>query len=147
MTLHDIASGGSLSTRDFYETIRLANGREETPDVVLCLEVAPRPWGRLETTPHQLWNVFLNDQEFVSRHRDPEHAACRELAANGILGKALFVHRASGMPGMLMDIERAAKFAVVDDDKEGLRTVRYVPFDRARVAPAADRALEAGEAH
>lgn len=133
MNMEDSASGGSLSTADYYDTIRLMDGREERPDVVLWLEVAAKPWGRLETTPHQLWNVFRGDMVLVSRHRDPEHAACRALLATGVTGEALFVHRSSGMPGMMMNIERAAMFSTIDDDAVGLRTIRYVPFDRDRV--------------
>ena len=73
----------------------------------------------------------------MKRHRDPEHAACRALRAMGITGRALFVHKDSGMPGLSMNIERAADFATVEDAKSGLRTIRYVPFARDGVTPPA----------
>jgi hypothetical protein len=122
----------SRATLERYATVQLAGGRVARPDMLAWLEVAPKPWGRLGTTPHQLWNVSLMGGELlVRRHRDPSHEACRELLARGVIGIVAFVHT-DGVIGLVMDIERAAKFSSHEDDA-GIRLRKYVPFDRSRV--------------
>lgn len=123
----------SRATLERYATIPLAGGRVARPDVLVWLEVASRPWGRLETTPHQLWNAFLDGSPLVMRHRDPEHESCRELLARGVTGTVAFIHKSTGQPGMVMDIEQAAKLSTTETDTAGLRTAKYVPFNRDRV--------------
>ena len=127
-----ITSRPSRATLERYSAIELAGGRIARPDVLVWLSVAKRPWGRLGTTPHQLWDAFLGGSDrLVYRHRDPTHESCRELVAKGLTGTVAFIH-SDGTVGMVMDIERGAKLATFEDDA-GIRTRKYVPFDRNRV--------------
>lgn len=76
------------------------------------------------------WDVLFNGDLLISRHHDPEHAACRALLARGLTGKVAFVHT-NGMAGMTMDIEKGAGLTVSENEHHGPYFTQYQPFNRA----------------
>lgn len=73
------------------------------------------------------WSAVMGGERLVHRHPDICHASCRALLARGITGLATFVHRASGTPGVTMDIETGARWIVSEDDR-GMRLRPYRPW-------------------
>jgi hypothetical protein len=72
------------------------------------------------------YSVLFDGELLVERSRDPECDAARALLARGITGKLTLCDGKTGVPRMVIDIERAARFAV----KEGpcvLPVTRAVP--------------------
>jgi len=78
--------------------------------------------------------------------RDPERTLCRTLVAAGYSGPLLLRDGTTGRPRVLIrDIERAARWTVVEGDHDGLRLVPYrpLPVDLPR-APARVPPISAG---
>ncbi len=73
----------------------------------------------------------------VERSRDPECDAARALLAKGITGKLCLCDGKTGVPRIVIDIEKAAKLTVRED---GLRFVRWTSFPSDG---AEDRRVEA----
>jgi len=77
------------------------------------------------------WIAWFGDRLLVEGSRDPEHDACRTLLDMGITGKVAFRHKGSPHPSMSMDIEKAAKLAVRENDHR-FKLVKYEPLSRDR---------------
>ena len=83
-----------------------------------------------------LYSVIYDGELLVDRSRDPECDAARALLAKGITGKLTLCDGKTGVPRIVIDIEKAAKLTVRE---EGLRFVRWTPFP----SPSEDRRVEA----
>lgn len=96
----------------------------EKPDAICVLRSEHRHGGR--RGEDQQWTVIYEGCPIVSGARDPEHTACRALRAMGVTGSVLFVHEATGTPGLRLKINTGAALTTVEGDR-GLRTQKYVP--------------------
>jgi hypothetical protein len=85
----------------------------------------------------QKWSSSLDGVPLVTRHRDIEHASCRALVKLGRRGRVEFIHAASGVVGISMNIERGAGLSTSEDDR-GLRTVKYTAFPDTRLRKEGD---------
>lgn len=74
-----------------------------------------------------LHDVEMDGETIVNRSRTPEHDFARVLLARGVTGKVQLVDP-DGSPRMVVDVERMAPWTVVEDDRRGLRLVRWKPF-------------------
>lgn len=92
----------------------------------------------------QKWSSSLDGVPLVTRHRDIEHASCRALVKLGRRGRVEFIHAASGVVGISMDIERGAGLSTVEDDR-GLRTIKYSAFPVHGLREEADPDLPGSE--
>ena len=68
----------------------------------------------------QKYAVLWHGEVIVYASYDPEHDAARVLLARGITGTMRTVDEA-GAVRMLLDIEKAAKLTVIEEDSRGLR--------------------------
>lgn len=75
-------------------------------------------------------------QVLLASARDPEHEAARALLARGITGKCRTLDHLTGAHRMTLDIERAAKYSITEDDFNGLKRRKWRPFDPAKVGRA-----------
>src|SRR5262245_9170867 len=75
----------------------------------------------------QLYRVHYAGAVLVESSRNPEFDGARALAAKGITGRLEVWRRGGTYPAMALDIERAARLTVKEDDKGGLRFVRWQP--------------------
>jgi hypothetical protein len=110
---------------------------------VVVLQADERP-----LRPHepQKWNATLRDEPLLTRVRDPEHDACRALLARGITGKVTFVHKATGMAGLSMDIEKGSGLTVRENTDTGRpRVTKFQPFPDSGSSPASVSPLEGME--
>lgn len=121
---------------DRYRAVAMMGGRTIEPDLIVFLEVDHSRRGN-DGQP-EMWNAEFGGERIVFRDRDPEHAACRVLLAQGIAGLVLFVQKATGTPGASMDVTVGAGLTTSENDT-GLRRRKYVPFSRQENAPATDR--------
>lgn len=96
----------------------------EKPDSICVLRPEHRQGGR--RGEDQQWTVLYGGSTIVSGARDPEYAACRALQAMNVTGNVLFVHEATGTPGLRLKINAGAVLTTVEGDR-GLRTQKYVP--------------------
>ena len=119
-----------------YAEVRMADGRIVRPAVIVMLSPERHPdryRGEL-----QQWVAYVGGAVVAAGQQDPEHNACRTLLALGIKGTVLFVHSATGTPGLAMDIERGAGLTTAEG--KGLRVIEYVPFSARRPLPVTDDA-------
>ena len=117
-----------------------------SPHIVM-LSVDPGWQARGGHGSAQKWNVTFDGKTLVSAERDPEHAACRALLALGITGRVTFIHAATGMAGLTMDIAKGAGRTATENDL-GLRIRKFEPFtvrDIARTADLVSPATEVGK--
>ena len=105
-----------------HRSMSSASGGTTLTDVLL----RPLAYGRRG----QKYAVLLHGEVIVSASLDPEHDACRALLPRGITGTMRTVDEA-GAVRMLLDIEKAGKLTVREDDA-GLRIVKWRPFPSAR---------------
>lgn len=95
------------------------------------------------------YSMYLNTPDgelLVDRSSDPEHAAARALVARGYLGPfEVLVPSASDPEKWIVSLrvksaEATAKFSLVEEDRRGLKLIRYRPgpTDRARSGAAAE---------
>jgi hypothetical protein len=73
--------------------------------------------------------------EVICVSRDPEFAACRELARRGLTGMLTTRWKDSPHPAMKIDIARGAKRRTEETGRDGLYTVRWKP---SATEPASD---------
>ncbi len=76
----------------------------------------------------------LRDRKVLLASINPEFAACRLLASEGVIGKARFWREGRPEHDIEFDIEHAAKFTVRENEQRGPRFVKFKPF----IAPAED---------
>ena len=88
----------------------------------------------LHTHEHGRYSITFEDETLVSRVRDPEHDAARELLTRGIRGKAETIDAVTGTPRLRFDIEAFAGTCVEETSERGLR-VRQWRGDRFQKAP------------
>ena len=84
----------------------------------------------------------LKDGKVLLASLNPEFAACRLLASEGVIGKARFRREGQTVHDIEFDIQRAAKFTVRENEQSGPRFVKFKPFiaqaeDVAKFAAAA----------
>ena len=84
----------------------------------------------------------LRDGKVLLASLNPEFAACRLLASEGVQGKARFWREGRAVHDIEVDIQRAAKFTVRENERDGPRFVKFKPFiaraeDVAKFAAAA----------
>jgi hypothetical protein len=91
----------------------------------------------------RMYRATYNGAVLVAGSRAVEFDACRALAERGIRGTLEVWRSAATSPAMRLDIERAAKCTVVEEDKRGLRFVRWRPFSRDGKPDALSRGEEA----
>ncbi|MET3926635.1 hypothetical protein [Devosia sp. 2618] len=108
--------------------ITLASGKTVTPDHVLRLETNSETLRPDETMKFDVW---LDDQPVVLRHRVPMYASCRVLADWGYSGLAAFI-RPDRLVAMVIDIAAGAKLTVVENDV-GPVVRKYAPFPSGSV--------------
>ena len=70
----------------------------------------------------------LKDGKVLLASLNPEFAACRLLASEGVTGKARFWREGRTEHDIEFDIERAAKFTVRENERTGPRFVKFKPF-------------------
>ena len=74
-----------------------------------------------------LYSVIYDGELIVDRSRDPECDAARALLTRGITGKLTFLDGKTGVPRTIINIERAAKLAISEDQRR-LRLVKWKPM-------------------
>jgi hypothetical protein len=72
-----------------------------------------------------VYSVIYDGKLLVDRSRDPECDAARALLAKGITGKLTMCDGKTGIPRTIIDIEKAAKIQVSEEDRGGLRFRKY----------------------
>lgn len=97
-----------------------ATGADEPSSVIATL----RPYCVGGDKYGYLYDVVVDGETIVRRSHAPEHDACRALLAKGITGRLTLMDM-SGTPRSSLDIEKAAPWTVIEDDKRGLLVVRY----------------------
>ncbi|HWJ17950.1 MAG TPA: hypothetical protein VNR65_04390 [Geobacterales bacterium] len=70
----------------------------------------------------------LQDGKVLLASINPEFAACRLLASEGVTGKARFWREGRPEHDIEFDIDRAAKFTVRENEQSGPRFVKFKPF-------------------
>lgn len=74
------------------------------------------------------YDVLLDGEIIVCRSRDPEHDAARVLHGRGLRGRFRTMDFRTGMPRMILDIEKAAKLRTIERNDSGLIMVPYRPM-------------------
>jgi hypothetical protein len=64
----------------------------------------------------------------IESTRNTEHDACRALLAQGIVGRLEIWRAGTTFPASSIDIERGARWTVLETEREGPRIVRWRPF-------------------
>ena len=92
------------------------------------LHIEPRAVKHTERGPWYIARLHTPDGEVIACSTEPLFAACRELVKRGITG-----HIRKYRDGMLCtegDIEQLAGLTVRENDTDGIRIRKYVPFSR-----------------
>ena len=97
---------------------------------------------RKKTTRTGYVYEVLKDGKVLLASINPELAACRLLASEGVTGKARFWREGRTAHDIEFDIERASKWTVRENEHTGPRFVLFKPFvakaeDVAKFAAAA----------
>jgi len=71
------------------------------------------------------YQAFLNGEPLSRSQTNAETDACRELLRRGMTGKARFWREGKTSPDVEMNIERAAQWQLIEEDRDGLRWRRY----------------------
>ena len=74
-----------------------------------------------------VYNVVFDGELVLERRRDPDCDLARILLARGLTGKVTLYDGNTGKPRTLIDIEKAAKVCVREDD-HGMRFVKWTPY-------------------
>jgi hypothetical protein len=74
-----------------------------------------------------LYDVELEGETLVSNSRVPECNAARVLLARGITGALTLCDGKTGRPRTIIDIEKAAKLTVLENERSGPRFIRWRP--------------------
>lgn len=70
-----------------------------------------------EAISRHRWRVWQGNEVLCANTRDPEFDACRSLHSRGIGGTLCTRHRGSSIIAMVLDIEKASKWAAYDVDR------------------------------
>jgi hypothetical protein len=74
-----------------------------------------------------LYDVELEGETLVSSSRVPECDAARVLLAMGITGALTMLDGKTGKPRTIIDIEKAAKLTVLENERSGPRFISWRP--------------------
>jgi hypothetical protein len=81
------------------------------------------------------YSVLYDGKLLVDRSRDPECDAARALLAKGLTGKFTMLDGKTGKPRTIIDIEKAAKLTVSEENRDGLRFRPYRHTDNSSHSP------------
>jgi len=93
--------------------------------------VVPTPDHRVEiqrthhTSAGSRYRVIFRGETLLETTRDPEFEACRVLLARGVKGTLASYWAGSSVHSMIVDIEKGATLAAIENDKDGPRIGRY----------------------
>lgn len=73
------------------------------------------------------FRVWHRDEVLIESARDPEHAACRALAARGLTGRLVSRWKDAAHDAMSMDIAWGAGRRAAEGDRQGLRFAKWNP--------------------
>lgn len=90
------------------------------------------------------YDLLLDGEPLVVGSRDPEHDLARALLARGLRGVAEVVDGNTGKPRSTVNIERAAKVRVSEEDRDGLRCRDYAENPDSRFWTAETCPLDTG---
>jgi len=71
------------------------------------------------------YRVMHLGKTLVASTRDPEFEACRAMLAKGFKGTLVSYGPGSSVPSVSVDIERGARLAAIENDKDGPKIGRY----------------------
>jgi hypothetical protein len=74
-----------------------------------------------------VYNVVFAGELVLDRRRDPDCDLARVLLARGLTGKVTLYDGNTGRPRTIIDIEKAAKVCVREDDR-GMRFTKWTPY-------------------
>jgi hypothetical protein len=92
-----------------------------------------------------LYNVIFKGETIVSNSRVPECDAARFLLAKGITGQLTMLDSKTGKPRTSIDIEKAAKLTVLENERSSPRFVKWSPWPEIAHKPDAAPATAAEE--
>ena len=81
------------------------------------------------------YSVLYDGKLLVDRSRDPECNAARALLAKGITGKLTMLDGKTGKPRSIIDVEKAARLTVSEENRDGLRFRPYRHADNSPHSP------------
>ncbi len=87
----------------------------------------------------------LKDGKVLLASVNPEFAACRLLASEGVIGKVRFWREGRMEHNSEFDIQRAANFTVRENEQSGPRFVKFKPLQssgEATIFPSGSAAYE-----
>jgi len=93
---------------------------------------------RLSVRLHPIWiggrtgyaySVICRGELIVDRSRDPECDAARALLARGYTGTVTMLDGKTGTPRSIINIEKAARYRVSEENRDGLTLRRVDPAD------------------
>ena len=97
-------------------------------DLVACLFPCWTPeLGRKGIPYNDRYNVLMDGERIVTRSRNPDTDVARALLARGITGKLTILDGEAKTPRLRLDIERAAKITVSEDQRR-MRFVKWKPM-------------------
>jgi hypothetical protein len=124
---------------EFGKSVECARSTHERRVMSHRIEIEPCGLGHRG----QLYRVHYADAVLVESSRNPEFDGARALAAKGTTGRVEVWRRGGTSRAMGLDIERAARLTVKEDDKGGLRFVRWQPHpEQARENAVSCRPVE-----
>lgn len=84
--------------------------------------------------PDGRYDVHLDGgEQLLTRSKDPEFASARALLARGVTGRLETWRAGATSPGMVLDIETAAKLSTRERDRAGRPAIEpYVPHPLGR---------------
>lgn len=71
------------------------------------------------------YQVWWDNKLIISRTTDPEYTACRYLHKLGLDGVVVSHWKGSDTPCMRLKISKCAPYTVVEENRDGLRLVKY----------------------
>lgn len=89
------------------------------------IEIEPLPV--TTGTSRGAWRVWFNGAVLIERARDPEFAACRELAARGLSGEMLSRHKGSQTPCIRVQVENGSQLSTQEGEAARVRIGKWVP--------------------
>jgi hypothetical protein len=87
------------------------------------------------------YSVLFDGKLLVDHSRDPECDAARALSAEGMTGKLTLLDGKTGIPRTIIDIEKAARLTVSEENRDGLR---FRPYRHTDNSPPSPEGIEDG---
>ena len=75
-----------------------------------------------------LYSVIYDGELIVNRLRDPECEAARALVAKGLTGKLTLLDGKTGIPRIVINIDKAAKLRTAEPDRGVVHFQKWAPF-------------------